>query len=419
MNRRPTISSGTISLLIARIIYAINWFNIGSLFPFISKEFNQDVSYLGQLSGFFLLGIGLFQIPGGLFATKYGSRRSAILGILLSSIAVIISSVTTQIAVFVILRFIVGLGMAFFFSAGVTLITTYLGKRSEGTGIGLLNSFQAIGAFIGIFGWILVAEVLGWRLSLIMSGILGVAIGLMMIFLLPGETQVRTTISISLFRKLLFSRYLISLGVILTATQLAWGLTVSFFVFYLMDRMKISPEFAGIISSIPLIVYVFTSPITGNIYDKSNNSLIVYVFTSPITGKIYDKSNNSKWWLLIFSIMLGISIKVNSLNNLTAIILSAILVGFFATGGFTITYALTRKIASTTLTQGQEYATLNVSWINGISLMGISWVPVVFSLIINQAGYSIAWFIGGAITLVLTIPILALGWRVFEKTRIN
>jgi MFS family permease len=398
MNRRSAISSGTISLLIARIIYAINWFNIGSLFPFISKEFNQDVSYLGQLSGFFLLGIGLFQIPGGLFATKFGSRRSAILGILLSSIAVIISSLTTQIAVFVILRFIVGLGMAFFFSAGVTLITTYLGKRSEGTGIGLLNSFQAIGGIIGIFGWILVAEALGWRLSLIISGILGVAIGLMMIFLLPGETQVRTTNSISLLRKLLFSRYLISLGVILTATQLAWGLTVSFFVFYLIDRMKISPEFAGIISSIPLIVYVFTS---------------------PITGKIYDKSNNSKWLLLIFSIMLGISIMMNSLDNLTAVILSAIFVGFFATGGFTIIYAITRKIESTTLTHGQEYATLNVSWINGISLMGISWVPVVFSLIINQAGYSIAWFIGGAITLILTIPILALSSRVFEKTRIN
>jgi MFS family permease len=398
MNRRSAISSGTISLLIARIIYAINWFNIGSLFPFISKEFNQDVSYLGQLSGFFLLGIGLFQIPGGLFATKFGSRRSAILGILLSSIAVIISSLTTQIAVFVILRFIVGLGMAFFFSAGVTLITAYLGKRSEGTGIGLLNSFQAIGGIIGIFGWILVAEVLGWRLSLIMSGILGVAIGLTMIFLLPVETQIRTTISISLLRKLLFSRYLVSLGVILTATQLAWGLTVSFFVFYLIDRMKISPEFAGIISSIPLIVYVFTS---------------------PITGKIYDKSNNSKWLLLIFSIMLGISTMMNSLDNLTAVILSAIFVGFFATGGFTIIYAITRKIESTTLTHGQEYATLNVSWINGISLMGISWVPVVFSLIINQAGYSIAWFIGGAITLILTIPILALSSRVFEKTRIN
>ena len=398
MNRRSAISGGTISLLIARIIYAINWFNIGSLFPFISKEFNQDVSYLGQLSGFFLLGIGLFQIPGGLFATKFGSRRSAILGILLSSIAVIISSLTTQIAVFVILRFIVGLGMAFFFSAGVTLITTYLGKRSEGTGIGLLNSFQAIGGIIGIFGWILVAEVLGWRLSLIMSGILGVAIGLTMIFLLPVETQIRTTISISLLRKLLFSRYLVSLGVILTATQLAWGLTVSFFVFYLIDRMKISPEFAGIISSIPLVVYVFTS---------------------PITGKIYDKSNNSKWLLLIFSIMLGISIMMNSLDNLTAVILSAIFVGFFATGGFTIIYATTRKIESTTLTHGQEYATLNVSWINGISLMGISWVPVVFSLIINQAGYSIAWFIGGAITLILTIPILALSSRVFEKTRIN
>ncbi len=160
--------------------------------------------------------------------------------------------------------------------------------------------------------------------------------------------------------------------------------------------MKISPEFAGIISSIPLIVYVFAS---------------------PITGKIFDKSVNSKWLLLIFSIMLSISLMVNSLNNLTSAILSAILVGFFATGGFTIVYAITRKIERTTLTQGQEYATLNVSWINGISLMGISWVPVVFSLIIHQVGYSIAWFIGGSISLILTIPIVALSSKVFEKTQ--
>ncbi len=395
MNRSTTISSGTISLLIARIIYAINWFNIGSLFPFISQEFNQDVSYLGQLSGIFLLGIGLFQIPGGLFATKYGSRRSAILGIILSSIAVIISSLTTQIAVFVVLRFIVGLGMAFFFSAGVTLITTYLGRSSEGTGIGLLNSFQAVGGVIGIFGWIVIAEALGWRIGLIVSGILGVAIGILMILLLPAETRVRTTISVSMLRKLLSSRYLISLGVILTATQLAWGLTISFFVFYLIDRMKISPEFAGIISSIPLIVYIFTS---------------------PLTGKIYDKSINSKWILLIFSIMLSMGLMVNTLNNLISAIFSAILVGFFATGGFTIVYAVTRKIGSTSLTQGPEYATLSVSWINGISLMGISWVPLVFSWIIYQAGYSIAWFIGGSISLVLTIPIVVLNSKVFEKT---
>src|SRR6476619_8502490 len=75
MNRRTTISNGAVSILVARIVYAVNWFNIGSLFPFISKEFNQDVSYLGQLSGFFLLGIGLFQIPGGLFCYQIWFKK--------------------------------------------------------------------------------------------------------------------------------------------------------------------------------------------------------------------------------------------------------------------------------------------------------------------------------------------------------
>ena len=38
------------SLIIARIIYGVNWFNVAAIFPFIALEFNKDVSLLGSIT---------------------------------------------------------------------------------------------------------------------------------------------------------------------------------------------------------------------------------------------------------------------------------------------------------------------------------------------------------------------------------
>jgi MFS family permease len=44
----------------------------------------QDISLLGLLSTSFLIGIGLFQIPGGILAAIPGPRKTAIYGIIIA-----------------------------------------------------------------------------------------------------------------------------------------------------------------------------------------------------------------------------------------------------------------------------------------------------------------------------------------------
>ena len=71
-----------------------------------------------------LIGIGIFQIPAGILAAKYGPRKIAIYGILItSSYAAFLSGLSTDLHHMIILRFIVGLGMAFFFGPSVILIS--------------------------------------------------------------------------------------------------------------------------------------------------------------------------------------------------------------------------------------------------------------------------------------------------------
>jgi MFS family permease len=83
-------AEASFSLIIARIVYGINWFNISAIFPLIAVEFNKDVSLLGSISAAFFMGIGLMQIPAGIFAAKYNPRISAIVGIIISSSAALL-----------------------------------------------------------------------------------------------------------------------------------------------------------------------------------------------------------------------------------------------------------------------------------------------------------------------------------------
>jgi MFS family permease len=390
-------SPAILSLISARILYAVNWFNIASIFYLIAIDFKQDISMLGLVTGGFLIGIGIFQIPAGIFAAKYGPNKVAVLGILISSAAALVCALSTELLQMIVLRFLVGVGMAFFFGPSVILISKYLGKGSEGFAIGLLNSAQALGAIIGIFGWVVVAQLTGWRISLLFSGTLGMLTGLFLAFVLARnkrfskkggeegrqeEPSFTTTIRTSDLRQTLLNRSLIIWGLALLGIQIGWNLISTFTVFYLKDHLHIYPTLAGIVGSL---------------------SLVCVLIFSPIFGRIYGKVKDSKLFV-ICGIGLSISVSIIALNTFYSAIVSVILAGIFAAGGFVVPYAKAKDINDKFQPM---YATLAVSFVNGLSLFGAFWVPLLFSNIVKQiGGYSTAWLTGSTITLMLVLLIL-------------
>ena len=377
---RPSV----FSLIFARILYSINWFNVASIFYFIAADFKQDISMLGLITSSFLIGIGIFQIPAGILAAKYGPRKIAIYGILITSSAAFLSGLSTDLLHMVMLRFIVGLGMAFFFGPSVILISKYLGKASEGLGVGLLNSAHALGGIIGIFGWIIITEVTGWRISLMLSGLFGLISGLLLVVsLIREKIQTDFGIKISDLRQILFNKSLIVLGLALLGFQIGSNLTLTFIVFYLADHLNLDPKIAGFIGSF---------------------NLIIALVSSPLFGRIYDRINDAKKILIISGIVVSLSMAMIAANTLYIIILSIIIAGFFLAGGFVIVYTKAKQVKGL----HSEYETLAVSFVNGISLFNAFWVPIVFSFVVNQSGYSVAWLLGGFLTMLLVLPLFKL-----------
>ena len=372
------------TLLLARIQYTINWFNISSIFYFIALDFNLDINSLGLITMSFLIGVGLFQIPAGILVAKYGPKRLSMIGILLSSIMAIISGFSQDEIQITIARFLIGIGMAFFFGASVTLISNYLGKENEGLGVGLLNSAHAIGALLGIFGWIALTEITGWRFSIIIGGIIGVSIVLIMkIGLLKEDNKRDFKIKFNELKDVLFNKSLILLGVTLLGYQTGASLTLTFIVLYLIEEIHIDPIYAGLFGSL---------------------SLIIGIIISPLSGKLYDKFKNAKKLLFISAIISALSIMSISIGSIYIIIIAIITSGIFLSIGFVVIYARARQSQKII----QEYQTLSVGYVNGISLFGSFWIPIIFSFTVSQLNYKIAWLCAGITIIILSLPILRL-----------
>jgi MFS family permease len=410
-----------LSLLFARITYAINWFNIASIFSLIASDFKQDVSLLGLLTTSFLIGIGLFQVPGGILAAMQGSRRTAIHGIMIASSAAFLCGLSSQLQQMEILRFVVGLGMALFFGSSVTLITGYLGRGSEGFAVALLNSAHSIGGIIGIFGWIILAEIIGWRQSLLLSGVFGLISGIFLIAFLPrrdrnGEEklqeqsqQQRTKgrhfqIKKSDISKVLFDKSLFAFGLVLLGAQIAWGLPLTFIVFYLEDYLKVNSSTAGLIAGL---------------------GLISGIVSAPVFGRIYDKTKNIRKLLFVCGVLMsagvaGIAITTTTSSGLYIAGISNVLVGIFSAAVFTIAYTSAKETnrnrrkeisnednTKATITKS-SYDTLAIGWVNGLSLFGAFWVPILFSFVVQHAGYAIAWLLGSISSLLFILPSLGI-----------
>jgi MFS family permease len=397
-----------ISLLLARVFYSANWFNIASIFFLIALDLKQDISMLGLVTASFIIGVGVFQVPAGILAAKYGTSKIAVFGILIASFCALLTGISNDILQIAILRFVVGLGMACFFGPSVIMISKYLGKRSEGLGIGLINSAHAIGGIIGIFGWVMLAQLFGWRTSLIIGGALGLVTGVVLVIsasiarpsikthgerisiqnvadnldVATRSPEAGDGITLSGLRHTIFNRSLVILGLTLLSFQAGSSIILTFVVYYMVDSLKIDLAFAGFIGSL---------------------NLIIALLFSPVFGRLYDRTKKAKKILIISGLAAATSVCGMSVPSVYVLIPSMIISAVFLSAGFVIVYAEAKR---TSYTQGlaRKYQTLAVSFVNGISLFGAFWIPILFSFSVDRIGFSNAWILGGLIVLIFILP---------------
>jgi predicted MFS family arabinose efflux permease len=281
-----------------------------------------------------------------------------------------------------VLRFFVGLGMAFVFAPGVTLMAKLLRGGSEGLGVGLYNSAFSLGAAVGLSGWAVLAAAIGWRSSLIMGGLLGLLTSILLWVFVPKDSQ-RSDFSVELrhLRSVLLNKWLIVLSIAVLGLQAGSTVYSNFMAYYLNRVFYVNVGEAGTIASLA--------------------SLSAFA-SAPFSGRLFDRSGNAKRLILASGVLMAAGVGVASFGTVFSAVLSGVLVGLASGAGFTFGFSAAR--AANRL--DKEYETLAVSWVNSISLFGDFVPPLLYSYLVIQYGYSPAWLYIAVLSFALMIPML-------------
>ncbi|MHB8361163.1 MAG: MFS transporter, partial [Thermoplasmataceae archaeon] len=104
--------NSVILMLVLRFVYAMNWYNISPYLTSVTATFSQGPSSSGLILSAFLLGAGIFQIPSGMLASKIGTRKVALWGMIIMSFSVFLSPLSPDFIIFLVSRFFVGIASA-------------------------------------------------------------------------------------------------------------------------------------------------------------------------------------------------------------------------------------------------------------------------------------------------------------------
>jgi MFS family permease len=168
------IAIAAIAVLI--LSYGVNAMD-RTLFPLIVSDVRREYGFTlpqaGLTSTFFTLGMTFAGIPTGYLMSRFSRKTVIQVGILIYSLATIVTVTSTGFADMLLYRAITGIGEAMQLTALLAVFSSYF-ARYRAAGVGILNYAYAGGAAIGPWlGGKLLVEYGTWRAPMIIYGIIG------------------------------------------------------------------------------------------------------------------------------------------------------------------------------------------------------------------------------------------------------
>ncbi len=370
------------SIVFSRAIYALNWYNIAPAFLLISATFSLRMGLLGILPTVFMLGAGIFQVPAGIISTKIGAKNTAMTGLLLISLFSIFSGLALNFELLLIFRFVVGIGAAFYFAPIIPILNRLFKGENKGYVMGIYNGAFNFGGGFAILVWAIISYSLGWRIGLILGGIIGLITTIENIIVIPKDVKNDAESgNYSKIKMVLTSKSVWALAIGLSGFWGAYFTAAQFLVTYVESIKHIFPSLAGFMSSM---------------------ILLMGIAGGPIGGKLSDKLGKRKLFMYIPALSIGvlfILIPFSDLVNLFAIV---ILIGFLDVIVFSILYAMPAEYAEIE----PQYLPLAIGLINSVQILVGSVSPFLFGYIVDLTNnYTIGWIFLGIFTIIF-LPVL-------------
>ncbi len=158
-NKNAVLLIATLSSFLAPFIAS----SINIALPSIGREFAMDAILLSWVPTAYLLAIAVFLVPFGRIADIYGRKKIFTYGILIYTIATILSAISTSATMLIAFRILHGIGGAVIFGTGVAILTSVFPVGERGKALGITVAAVYIGLSLGPVLGGLLTQHFGWR----------------------------------------------------------------------------------------------------------------------------------------------------------------------------------------------------------------------------------------------------------------
>lgn len=362
----------------------LNWYALPALFPLMNAQLKFDVSEFGIISAAFVIGFGFVQVPAGIIAAKVGLKPTVLAGaLLISTFSLLVAFVSNPYEI-AAMRLVAGAGMALEYTPGMMLAIGFLQERRKSLGIGVYSAVGDVGGMVGLFAWGLVAAFLGWRSSVVVSAVMGLAFAGLIFAYLPSERSGASSqpfqLRLSDLKSVLLSRGILIVSFALLGMECGWNAVVYFIVFYLETQLGVSVGVSGFVGGL-----VLGGAILGAL----------------LMSRAFSRIQASSRTFFLVGVACASSVVLLSSGTLFGATLGTVVEGVLNGLAFTYGLALVRKMIPVA-----RYEALGVAWVSEIAIFGSFWSTLLFSFFVVYSGYPVAWAATSLVGIAFMLPLL-------------
>jgi predicted MFS family arabinose efflux permease len=376
----------TLALIALRVLYAYNWFSIGPALPAIGAEFGVGSAAWGLLLAGFFVGAGLLQVPAGLLARHWGTRRVSLLGAALLGGAAVAAGAAPNFDALWTLRFVTGAGAGLFFSPAISLVASLHPEGERGVPVGIFSSAYTVGAGLGIFVSALLLGPLGWRATMAVGGVAMLFVLAVTGWAIPswaGAPSARPNAGRRGLPSALTSRAVWGIGLSFIGLEGASLSAGQYFVPYAEAIRHWAPALAGAVGAL----FVFPS-----------------FFGGPVGGRLAERFTNRRTQLVLLTALPSAALVAIPILGLVPVLLIAMMFSFCFGAVYAIMYILPPYLREVR----PDEQPLAIGLFNGIQLTGGALVASLAAVAVSTWGYPQLWWIlgGSAILTLVALPLV-------------
>lgn len=271
----------------------------------IGQDLNLNATQLGLAISAFFVGYALMQIPGGLLADKFGSKRLIITAVIVWSVFTALSGLAWSLASLIIIRILFGIGEGMYPAASTKAVATYFAAEKRTKAQSIMMSSNMLGGAVAPLVVAPLLVVLGWRHVFLTISLLGIFIIIWFYF---ATKKAKTFVTAdqqapnkNAYKKLLKSSTLWKILLVFFFINIAnWGL-FSWMPTYLMNVYNVNMAEVGIYSAIPAVIATLGMLLSGSLITKLGlkSKYVVIVFSAGLAGMLFLMSSASSIALVI------------------------------------------------------------------------------------------------------------------------